>query len=139
MKRDSKTENEPAKVPPAYLPGNAAQLIMAAADAFSSLLSKAPDEVQSLSFALFEAALIAMFHGERGVGKALAKRAVAWNDGKRKRAKAEASSFRTTHAVKHSKLPKSRGTRGKNAFEEAAEQLGIAPSTAEKRRYRKPK
>jgi hypothetical protein len=124
---------------PAHLPPKANEFLVEAEDAFRALVAKAPAQVRELSLHLFEAALVAAIHGEQGIGKEFARRARKWGAGRKKRYTDEVERFWTAHAVKRSNLPKSRGSRAKNAFEEVGEQRGISSLTAEKRRYRKPR
>jgi hypothetical protein len=105
------------------------------------LLKDATPEQRTLSFNLYQAALSVAVHGCEEVSAVFAQRAASWRAGREKRSADEKNRFWTAHAVKHSNRPKNRapGDGGETAFEETARSLKISPSTAEKRRYRKPK
>jgi hypothetical protein len=105
------------------------------------LLKDAPPEQRALSFNLYQAALSVGVHGCDQVSKELAERAASWRAGREKRSSDETNRFWTAKAVKESRRPKNRvpGDGGESAYEEVARSQKTSPSTAEKRRYRKPK
>lgn len=106
---------------------------------WNQLLTGAPQDQRTVSFNLYQAALAVAVHGCDEVSAQLAARAATWRARRLRRTTDETKRFRTAHAVKQSSKPKSRASHGENAYEEVAKQEGISPSTAEKRRYRKPR
>jgi hypothetical protein len=106
---------------------------------WNQLLTGKPQAQRTVSFNLYQAALAVAVHGCDEVSAQLAARAATWRAGRLKRTTDETKRFWTARAVKQSSKPKSRASHGENAYEEVAKQEGISPSTAEKRRYRKPR
>jgi hypothetical protein len=106
---------------------------------WDQLLRGASEAQRALSFNLYQAALAVAVHGCEEVSAQLAARATTWRAERTKRSADETARFRTAHAVKHSPKPKSRAASGENAYEEVARREGISPTTAEKRRNRKPR
>jgi hypothetical protein len=103
------------------------------------LLRGATPEQRTLSFNLYLAAQAVAVHGCDQVSKELTKRVTTWRARRTKASTDEANRARTAHAVKHSSKVKSRASVAESAYEDVARTEGISPSTAEKRRYRKPR
>ena len=106
---------------------------------WNQLLTGKSQAQRTVSFNLYQAALAVAVHGCDEVSSQLATRAATWRARRMKRSTDETKRFRTAQAATRSSKPKSRVSRGESAYEEVAKQEGISPSTAEKRRYRKPR
>ena len=81
---------------------------------WSLLLAGAPQTQQTLSFNLYHAALAVAVHGREEVSSQLAAEAASWRAARLKRSSDETKRFRTAR-------------------------VDISPTTAAKRRYRKPR
>ena len=81
---------------------------------WNQLLAGAPEVQRTLSSNLYQAALAVAVHGCEEVSGQLAARAADWHAARLMRSADETRRFRTAHAVKHSRKPKGRASRGES-------------------------
>jgi hypothetical protein len=139
----SKREAKPGAIQPARTPTHERQgEIMESMDALMNelLLAATPDQ-RELSLALNRAAFHVALCGTESFSRETARRLFMWVKAQKRPRLDDVERYETADAVARSTARKSRVSKdgSETAFEEVARERGISPSTAEKRRYRKPK